>query len=373
MIVCYIKSTTKERLIFLFYMSCFFVLVYGQREKSMSHYTSNDDLFSYHDKKRIRFIDLCAGIGGGRLGLEHAGFQCVGFSEILHSSIETYKQFFETTNECELGDLTKLDIGDIPDADVLIAGFPCQTFSIVGKRAGFQDERGQIIFHISKILKEKKIKYFILENVKGLVNHDHGKTIKTITRLLEDTGYVVYQKVLKSNDYGLPQKRERVYFVGIRKDLPNTEFVFPEAYKQQPRIEDFLIEEDVKYEVSDMTTMNKYLDNKYNHGKYVLSNILKEDFLVVDTRQSDLRFFRNYVPTLRTGRSGIMYVKNGKLRRLSGRESLLLQGFDRNIINKSKNNNDSVLLQQTGNAMSVNVIEAIANGLKETMKKNGDI
>lgn len=338
----------------------------------MTNSTENINLFSFQHNKKIKFIDLCAGIGGGRLGLEHAGFECVGFSEILPSSIQTYKFFFDTSNECELGDLTRLDSKKIPDTDLLIAGFPCQTFSIVGKRAGFQDERGQIIFHISKILKDKAIKYFILENVKGLVNHDHGNTLKTIIKLLEDTGYVVYHKVLASNDFGLPQKRERIYLVGIKKDLEHTDFSFPKPQTEKPKLQDFLIDDNCKYEQNDLTTINKYLNNKYNKDKYSLADILKEDYLVIDTRQSDIRFFRDYIPTLRTGRSGIMYVKNGKLRRLSGKESLLMQGFDKNITAKAKGFNDNILLQQTGNAMSVNVIAAIANSLKETMKKNGD-
>ena len=115
------------------------------------------------------------------------------------------------------------------------------------------------------------------------------------------------------------------------------------------------------------------MNNKYNKDKYTLADILKEDYLVIDTRQSDIRFFRDYIPTLRTGRSGIMYVKNGKLRRLSGKESLLMQGFGQNIVAKARGFNDNMLLQQTGNAMSVSVISAIADSLKKTMKKNGDV
>ena len=115
------------------------------------------------------------------------------------------------------------------------------------------------------------------------------------------------------------------------------------------------------------------MNNKYNVGKYKLDEILNEEFLIVDTRQSDMRFFREHIPTLRTGRSGILYVRDGKLRKLSGRESLLLQGFGKEIFEKAKSYSDSILLQQTGNAMSVNVIEAIGSSLKEIIIKNGDL
>jgi len=321
----------------------------------------------------IKFIDLCAGIGGGRLGLEKNGFQCVGFSEILPTSIKAYKTFFNTENEKDLGDLTKLKKEDIPDCDMLIAGFPCQAFSIVGLRKGFEDERGQIIFYIAKILKEKNIKYFMLENVKGLVHHNKGETLEAILTLLEETGYDVYWKVLKSNDYGLPQKRERIYFVGIRRDLPSTSYIFPKPKEEQANLKDFLIDTDEKYVYDNYDWFNRYLINKYNQGKYKLEDILKEDYLIIDTRQSDIRFYRGYIPTLRTGRSGLLYVRNGQIRKISGRESLLLQGFGLDIYNKAGNFTNGKLLEQTGNAMSVNVIEEVAKELKSVMIKNGDV
>ena len=321
----------------------------------------------------ISFVDLCSGIGGGRLGLENNGFKCIGYSEILKKSVDVYKIFYNTEGEIELGDLTKIDVENFPACDLLIAGFPCQSYSIQGLRKGLDDERGQIIFYIKRFLEEKCIKYFILENVKGLVNHNKGKTLNLIVKMLENAGYNVYYDVLKSNDFGLPQKRERIYFVGIRKGLNCTNFVFPKPFVNKVNLKDFLIDDDEKYEYNNFEWLYKYMNNKYNRGKYKLEDILKEDYLIVDTRQSDIRFFRGYIPTLRTGRSGILYVKNGKLRKLSGRESLLLQGFGKKIYDKAKNFNDSMLLQQTGNAMSVNVIENIGNSLKEIMKKNGDI
>ena len=321
----------------------------------------------------VRFIDLCSGIGGGRLGLENNGFQCVGFSEILPHSIEVYKSFFNTKNEKELGDLTQLNISELPDCEILIAGFPCQSYSIQGLRKGLDDERGQIIFYIREILKQKKIKYFILENVKGLISINNGKTLKFIIQMLEEIGYKLYVQLLKSNDFGLPQKRERIYFVGIRKDLKDTEFNFPKPYKNKKKLKSFLIDTDEKYIYTNFDWLAKYMNNKYNFGKYNLIEILSENYLVIDIRQSDMRCFREYIPTLRTGRSGILYVRNGKLRKLSGRESLLLQGFGKKFFNKAKAYSDNILLKQTGNAMSVNVIQEISKSLMKNLVNNGDL
>ncbi|MSU54790.1 MAG: DNA (cytosine-5-)-methyltransferase [Candidatus Staskawiczbacteria bacterium] len=318
-------------------------------------------------------MDFCAGIGAGRLGLEKNSLSCVGFSEIDRQAEITYRRFFGE-DEINHGDLTKIDPKKLPDFEMMIAGFPCQTFSVIGQRKGMGDERGQIIFSLIKIMLAKNLKYFILENVKGLTNHDNGNSFKVILRELEKAGYKVFYQVLNSVDYGVPQMRERIYFVGIRKDLvpDDFQFYFPE---RQPRadVKDYLIdakelefdEKKVAYE-----TFLKYLDNKYNKGQYDIKEILEQDYLVIDTRQSDLRIYRNKVPTLRTGRHGILYVRDGKFRKLSGYESLLLQGFPKELAKKV----DGViveihLLKQTGNAMTVNVIEAIARELFKTLEQ----
>ncbi|EPH5975411.1 DNA cytosine methyltransferase [Campylobacter upsaliensis] len=167
----------------------------------------------------MTFIDFCSGIGGGRLGLELCGFKCLGFSEIDKAAIKTHKSFFDTRDELELGDLTQINPQSLPDFDLLISGFPCQSFSIVGKREGLENkEKGQIIFYLAEILKIKKPSFFILENVKGLLNHNKGQTLKEILKLLKSCGYQVFYKLLNSLDFELAQSRERVYFVGIRED-----------------------------------------------------------------------------------------------------------------------------------------------------------
>ncbi|MCX6731718.1 MAG: DNA (cytosine-5-)-methyltransferase, partial [Candidatus Parcubacteria bacterium] len=290
-----------------------------------------------------------------------------GFSEIASSYIRTYREFFGQ-DEKNFGDLMKINPNELPDFDLMIAGFPCQPFSVIGPRTGMKDRRGQIIFGLINIMTGKNLKYFILENVKGLLNHGDGSSLKLILDELDKAGYKVFWKLISSLHYGVPQMRERIYFVGTRKDLVknNEDFRPPQAVKT-PKLKNYLIDTD-ELELDEkkraFDTFLKYLDNKYNKGKFSVEQLLKEDFLVIDTRQSDLRLYRGVVPTLRTGRHGILYVRDGKFRRLSGYESLLLQGFPEELIKKVKGKTDDIyLLSQAGNAMTVNVVEAFGKSL----------
>ena len=318
-------------------------------------------------KKTLKFIDFCSGIGAGRLGLELLGLNCVAHSEINIDADYTYQLFYNDNRN--LGDLTLIDVKKIPECDILIAGFPCQTFSIVGKRAGLKDERGQIIYYLINILRQKNIPYFIFENVKGLVNHDKGKTLSAIIHLLNDAGYEVSYKVLNSIDYGVPQLRERVYFVGIRKDLYNVPFEFPKPMKYKS-LKDFLLSSNNDVLEVNHPTFQKYLSNKYNKDRIHIDEILKQDYAIIDTRQSDLRIYIDKCPTLRTGRHGILYVRNKKLYKLSGLEALLLQGFPKEYVFKAMNITNSKLLGQAGNAMTVNVIRAIGANLLSYIEEN---
>lgn len=322
----------------------------------------------------MNFIDFCAGIGGGKLGLEAIGYIPVGFSEIDKNAIDAYR-IIHNDDSINFDDLTKIESDFLPNFDLLIGGFPCQTFSIIGERCGLDDcDRGEIIYYIANILEEKEIKYFILENVKGLVNHDKGRTLKIVLELLQNIGYEVYYKILNSIDFGVPQLRERVYFVGIRKDLTQWDnFEFPTPTSQNINIEDFLIDESKEhlFDINSISfnTFQKYLNNKYNIGKFDLNELLKQEYLVLDTRQSDLRLYKNKVPTIRKGRQGILYVKNGKLRKLSGFEAMLLQGFSIDLAQKAKENiSNSKLLALSGNAMTVSVITQIAKKLEDYIK-----
>jgi len=317
----------------------------------------------------LKFMDFCAGIGGGRLAFENLGLKCVGFSEIDKNAEKTYRLFFGQ-DETNFGDLTKINSEILPDFDILVGGFPCQTFSIIGERKGIDDERGEIIFHLIKIMKAKNIKAFLLENVKGLINHDKGRSLKIIMNALSDAGYVVKWRVLDSINHNVPQMRERIYFVGIRKDLAsdNFRFEFSENNKSLAFLCDFLIDNREQFifreQSSSYLTFLKYLDNKYNNGRHTISKLLENNFLVVDTRQSDLRLYINKVPTLRLGRHGILYVKDGQFRKLSGYEALLLQGFPDSLASLGRENvEDGFLLKQTGNAMTVTTMQSIAQNL----------
>ncbi|WQT01389.1 DNA cytosine methyltransferase [Helicobacter pylori] len=308
----------------------------------------------------LTFMDFCSGIGGGRLGLEQCRLKCVGHAEINHEALRTYELFFKDTHN--FGDLMRINPNDLPDFDALISGFPCQAFSINGKRKGLEDERGTIIYGLIRILKVKQPKCFLLENVKGLINHKQQETFKTIIKALQEAGYTTYYQILNSADFQLAQKRERLYIVGFRKDLKH-HFSFPLGIPNDYCFEDFLDTTNECYLDIHNATFLKYLHNKYNHNKISLADILALENVVLDTRQSDLRLYFNVFPTLRTSRHGLFYTQEGKIKRLNATESLLLQGFPRDLIAKIKNNpnfKESHLLSQAGNAMSVNVIAAIA-------------
>ena len=322
-------------------------------------------------------MDFCAGIWWWRLGLEQAWFKCVAFSEIDKKAEQTYRVFFGN-EEKNYWDLMNIIPSELPDFDVLIAGFPCQTFSVLWQRKWMEDPRWQIIFWIKKILKEKKIKYFILENVKWLVNHDWWKTIKNILDLLWKAWYYVDWKVLNTLDYWLPQSRERVYFLWVRKDVYpfNEELQFPEKIAKE-YIKHYLINYYKKYLFSDSRTLTmlRYLNNKYNAWKFSLEDIIKKEWCIIDTRQSDIRFFDGICPTLRKWRHWLIYSKDWKLREVSWLEALLLQWIPYETAKKADGViSDKDLLWQAWNAMSVNVIREIGkkfmNFISNNTKKN---
>jgi DNA (cytosine-5)-methyltransferase 1 len=172
--------------------------------------------------ENIKILSLFSGIGGFELGIEQAlgkkNYEVVGFSEIDKYATQIYKKHFP--NHHAYGDITKISTDSLPDFEILVGGFPCQAFSVAGKRRGFADTRGTLFFEIARILRDKMPKYFLLENVKGLLSHDRGSTFSTIIETLQEIGYGVSWKVLNSKNFGVPQNRERVFIFGVRGESP---------------------------------------------------------------------------------------------------------------------------------------------------------
>ena len=256
-----------------------------------------------------KFIDLFAGVGGIRLGFQQAAEEmgeetkCVFSSEIDKWACQTYQKNYKEDPLC---DITKVDEKNIPDFDVCLAGFPCQAFSVAGKRAGFEDTRGTLFFDVARILKEKKPKAFLLENVKGLVNHRGGKTLTTILNVLkEDLGYTTYYKVLNAKDFGLAQNRERIYIVGFKDG--GSDFRYPEPLGQTKCIRDIMEENPVDPNYYLSTVYIKSMKaHKARHeakghgfgyeirdldgvaGTIVCGGMGKERNLIIDKRQTNL-------------------------------------------------------------------------------------
>jgi len=174
----------------------------------------------------MKYLSLFSGIGGFELGIDQATnneFECIGYSEIDKYSIQTYEKNFNHKN---YGDITKINADDLPDFDLIVGGFPCQSFSIAGKRKGFEDTRGTLFFEIARIIKQKQPRLLLLENVKGLLSHDKGKTFATIISTLDELGYDIQWQVLNSKNFGVPQNRERVFIIGHFRGTSRPE-VFP--------------------------------------------------------------------------------------------------------------------------------------------------
>lgn len=299
------------------------------------------------------FIDLFAGIGGIRLGFESVGGHCVFSSEFDESACKTYEANF---GDHPSGDITKINAKDIPNFDVLLGGFPCQAFSIIGKKEGFENETcGTLFFEIERILKEKKPKAFMLENVRNLTAHDRGNTFKIIRSHLEALGYSVYAKVLNALDYGVPQKRERIIIVGFKD---NVLFSFPDPVpvSQRKTLKDIL-EEDVddKYYVKDKIRDSRIM--RLKDPNYPKPYISHENMAGSITPHP-------YSSCLRAGASANYILINDE-RRPTEREMLRIQGFpdDFKIVVSY-----SQLKHQTGNSVAVPVIKAVASQMINALK-----
>lgn len=304
------------------------------------------------ERLNLDLIDLFAGIGGIRLGFEKYFEKCVFTSEKDKFARETYLANFPSTHNINT-DITNISEQDIPKHDILLAGFPCQSFSIAGKRKGFEDTRGTLFFDIARILNYHKPEILFLENVKGLLFHDKGKTFNIILETLHDLGYNIYYDLLNSKDFGLPQNRERVYIVGFKDK--NIKITFPKPTYEKTRLGDIL-EEDVddKYTMSDqMWATTQLRQQKNTKNSYGLFN-------------SETVYTKTLIKSYSGSKAPILIEQENKNpRALTPLECKRLQGFPRNFIIPVSN---TQAYKQFGNSVSVPVVEAIAKQIYLAIK-----
>ena len=340
----------------------------------------NDVPFPTPENYKFKFIDLFAGVGGFRLAMQNLGGKCVFTSEWDKDAQKTYRANF---GEVPFGDITKEETKKfIPDGfDVLCAGFPCQAFSIAGKRGGFEDTRGTLFFDVAEIIKRKKPKAIFLENVKGLRNHNGGKTLATILNVLRnDLDYFVPEpQIINAKDFGVPQQRERIYIVGFRKDQGVTEFEYPKPLKKKVKFADV---KEKKVPATKYFLSTQYVQTLINHkerheskgngfgyaiipddgiaNSIVVGGMGRERNLVYDHRITD------FTPT--THIKGT--VNREGIRKMTPREWARLQGFpDKYVIPVA----DASVYKQFGNSVAVPAIQATANKLLELIGiKNGN-
>lgn len=303
----------------------------------------------------LRFIDLFAGIGGIRIPFDELGHQCVFSSEWDKAACDTYAANF---GERPAGDITKIPAECIPSHDLLLAGFPCQAFSIMGKMQGFADTRGTMFFEIERILSYHKPPFILLENVKQLTTHDKGRTFKVILSRLAGLGYLVKWKVLNALDFGLPQKRERVIIVGFRNEQDFFDFSF-----------DFHA---LKYNLADILEKDNEVDKSLLASEKIIQKRLektkgKKVFYpsIWHENKSGNISVLDHACALRTGASYNYLLVNG-YRRPSSRELLRLQGFPdtyKIVVSHQE------IRRQTGNSVAVPMIRAIAQKIDKIIKK----
>lgn len=330
---------------------------------------------------KFKFIDLFAGIGGFRMAFQNLGGECVFSSEWDEQARRTY---YENYGDIPFGDITKESTKNkIPkDFDILCAGFPCQAFSLAGKRRGFAETRGTLFFDVAEILRRHQPKAFFLENVKGLAIHDKGKTLETILNTLDEVGYVVPDpQILNAMHYGVPQHRERIYIVGFRKDLgiKKEDFVYPERHKDIPCWIDVREKNPVpaKYYLSEtyVETLRRHrarheaaghgfgykiIDDNAVANAIVCGGMGRECNLVLDFRQTDL------TPT--TNIKG--EINKEGIRKMTPREWARLQGYPDNFKIVVA---DASAYKQFGNSVAVPAIQATAEQLLKTLKDYGII
>lgn len=305
--------------------------------------------------KNVYFIDLFAGIGGFRLALESFGANCVFSSEWDINAQETYNFNF---GETPAGDITKIDENFIPNHDILCAGFPCQPFSISGKKLGFDDSRGTLFFDVARIVKCKRPKVVFMENVKNFETHDDGKTLSVVKATMEELGYNFFYKVLDASNYGVPQKRERIYMVSFRNDLNITTFDFPKPIKLEKHVEDIL---DKNINIPTKLYKCKY-EYRIEKNDDVYSDKPLRLGIVNKGGQGDRIYSTKGICITLSAQGGGTFAKtggylvDGKARRLTLRECARVMGFPDKF---TPCLNESQAYKQFGNSVVVDVLQYI--------------
>ncbi|MGL5383334.1 MAG: DNA (cytosine-5-)-methyltransferase [Culicoidibacterales bacterium] len=312
--------------------------------------------FKNNEAAPFSMIDLFSGIGGTRLGFQLTGkTKSVFSSEIDKFAVKTYQANFGDTPH---GDITTIDEKDIPDHDILVGGFPCQAFSQAGLKLGFEDTRGTLFFDIARIIRHKRPKAFLLENVKNLRSHDKGRTFKTIEQTLIDMDYAVFPILLKAKDFGVPQNRERIYIVGFDKNTISnfSDFTPPTESKDSTSVGQIL-EDNVssKYTISDKLWeghQRRKLEHKEkgNGFGYSLFNAASPY-----TNTISARYYKD-------GSEILIEQSDNNPRKLTPREAARLQGFPEEFIIPVS---DTQAYKQFGNSVAVPVVNAVA---KEILK-----
>ena len=422
-----------------------------------------------------KFIDMFSGIGGFRTAMENNGHECIAYSEIDKYAKQSYQAMYNTENEIDLGDITNISQEYLSrfkeENDMVVGGSPCQSFSLAGGRKGFEDTRGTLFFEYAKVVKETQPKYFLFENVKGMMSHDKGNTIRVVLETFNELGYCIDFNVFNSKYYGVPQNRERIYILGKRKDLVEqpkyhdktkgkkkfdeihnwavdninyVELLPPLQTEVTTRLIDVLEDEvDEKYYLSEEKTKKLTLDqnigetlaapvlapdriNKSQNGRrfkndgepmftlttqdrhgIAIREATKQGYAVAeqgdnvnvsyptsktrrgrvgkqvaqtlqagevnqgvvidDTQGYDgIRTYDGISPNLRSSRSGLKTIEGLRIRKLTPLECWRLQGFTDEQFYKAKDSgvSNSQLYKQSGNAVTVKVVDAIVKELK---------
>lgn len=321
----------------------------------------------YRDNN-FKFIDLFSGLGGFRLALEDLGGKCVFSSDIDEKARETY---FQNFNEYPKGDITKIHEKDIPEHDILCAGFPCQPFSLAGRRLGFEDARGTLFFDVLRILKEKKPSAFILENVAGIVSHDKGNTLRVITELLQEIGYNINYETINAKDVGYPQNRNRWYCVGFLKSKIEFEgdFEFPQKKDLKFTVQQLLeLKSAEKYRITTIAKKNieQHLKQFKENRRYNEENIL----IANEIRRSKCNFRCDGISPCLTAKMGTggnnIPVIVSEERKLTERECLRIMGFPESYKIKASSYHS---YKQIGNSVVVPIIKELGEGILKIIKK----